>query len=79
MFKEQDSADVAIIGGTGVYDPYLFQDMREVKVSTPYGMPSHFVSLGHYRNTRVAFIPRHGKDHSIPALNSSLDTSMQSH
>lgn len=66
MFKEQHSADVGIIGGTGVYDPNIFQDMKEVKIATPYGMPSHFLSLGQYKETRVAFIPRHGRDHSIP-------------
>lgn len=66
MFKEQSSAKVGIIGGTGVYDPNIFQDMKEVKISTPYGAPSHFVSLGRYKDTKVAFIPRHGRDHSIP-------------
>jgi 5'-methylthioadenosine phosphorylase len=60
------SADVAIIGGTGVYDPGLFSDKREVKVHTPYGEPSDLVTLGEYSGVRVAFIPRHGRGHRIP-------------
>lgn len=60
------SADVGIIGGTGVYDPGLFGDKREVKVHTPYGEPSDLVTMGEYSGVRVAFIPRHGRGHRIP-------------
>ncbi len=60
------SADIGIIGGTGVYDPGLFSDKREVKVHTPYGEPSDLVTVGEYSGVRVAFIPRHGRGHRIP-------------
>ncbi len=60
------SADIGIIGGTGVYDPGLFADKREVKVHTPYGEPSDLVTVGEYSGVRVAFIPRHGRGHRIP-------------
>ncbi|HEY8140494.1 MAG TPA: S-methyl-5'-thioadenosine phosphorylase [Nitrososphaera sp.] len=60
------SADVGIIGGTGVYDPGLFADKREIKVHTPYGEPSDLVTVGEYSGVRVAFIPRHGRGHRIP-------------
>lgn len=54
----------AIIGGTGVYDPCLLEDVREIVETTPYG--SVKVSLGKYAGMEVAFIPRHGLEHSIP-------------
>ncbi|HKU49513.1 MAG TPA: S-methyl-5'-thioadenosine phosphorylase [Nitrososphaera sp.] len=60
------SADIGIIGGTGVYDPGLFSDRRELKVHTPYGEPSDLVTIGEYAGVRVAFIPRHGRGHRIP-------------
>jgi len=60
------SADVGIIGGTGVYDPGLFSEKREVKVHTPYGEPSDLVTIGEYAGVRLAFIPRHGRGHRIP-------------
>ncbi len=59
-------ADIAIIGGTGVYDPQLIEDAQEVKVHTPYGATSDLVTLGTYKGKRVAFIPRHGRGHTIP-------------
>src|SRR5579862_9415183 len=62
----KENAKLAIIGGTGVYDPSLFHDAKEIKVSTPYGPPSPFLSLGRHNGKWVAFIPRHGRDHSIP-------------
>lgn len=61
-----NSADVGIIGGTGVYDPGLFSAKREIKVHTPYGEPSDLVTIGEYSGFNVAFIPRHGRGHRIP-------------
>ncbi|MEP0823882.1 MAG: S-methyl-5'-thioadenosine phosphorylase [Nitrososphaera sp.] len=61
-----NSADIGIIGGTGVYDPGLFSEKREIKVHTPYGEPSDLVTIGEYSGVKVAFIPRHGKGHRIP-------------
>jgi 5'-methylthioadenosine phosphorylase len=66
MSKQADVAEIGIIGGTGVYDPTIFEKIKEVKVATPYGSPSPFVSVGEYKDRRLAFIPRHGRDHSIP-------------
>jgi 5'-methylthioadenosine phosphorylase len=60
------SAEVAVIGGTGVYDPEILEDVTEVKVYTPYGAPSDLITLGTYKRRRVAFIPRHGRGHQIP-------------
>jgi len=57
---------IGIIGGTGVYDPELFSDVREIKVYTPYGSPSDMVQVGDYDGVGVAFLPRHGKEHTIP-------------
>ena len=61
-----NSADIGIIGGTGVYDPGLFSNRQEIKVHTPYGEPSDLVTIGEYANNKVAFIPRHGRGHRIP-------------
>ncbi|MDD3878515.1 MAG: S-methyl-5'-thioadenosine phosphorylase [Syntrophomonas sp.] len=54
----------AIIGGTGVYDPCLLEDVKEIIEKTPYGNVA--VSIGKYAGIEVAFIPRHGLEHSIP-------------
>ena len=64
MMKKR--AEIGIIGGSGVYDPGLFEEVEEVKVYTPFGAPSSLISLGTYRGVKVAFIPRHGRGHTIP-------------
>jgi 5'-methylthioadenosine phosphorylase len=59
-----DSAEIGVFGGSGFYS--LLEDVREVKVDTPYGPPSDSVSLAEVGGRRVAFMPRHGRRHTIP-------------
>ncbi|MCJ2530907.1 MAG: S-methyl-5'-thioadenosine phosphorylase [Candidatus Thermoplasmatota archaeon] len=59
-------APIGIIGGTGVYDASQVSDLRSVKVTTPYGPPSAAIDLGDFQGTPIAFLPRHGKGHTIP-------------
>jgi len=56
--------NTAIIGGTGVYDPYLLDDIQEQIMNTPYGDAR--VITGKYQETEVAFLARHGEKHSLP-------------
>lgn len=37
-----------------------------IEVETPYGRPSGPISVGELRGGRVAFLPRHGREHEIP-------------
>ncbi len=53
-----------IIGGTGVYDPSLLDDIQELNLDTPYG--SARVLAGKYQGIEIAFIARHGQKHSLP-------------
>ena|SRR5690554_1849250 len=55
---------LAIIGGSGVYNPSMLEQVKEVRVETPYGMITPLV--GEYKGRKVAFLPRHGADHSVP-------------
>jgi 5'-methylthioadenosine phosphorylase len=59
-----DLADIGIFGGSGFYS--LLDDVREAKVDTPYGAPSDSVFLAMVAGRRVAFMPRHGRRHTIP-------------
>ncbi len=58
------AAQWAIIGGTGVYDPQLLAGPRAESVNTPYGGVEVFV--GRHAGVEVAFLPRHGRGHSVP-------------
>ncbi len=55
---------IAIIGGSGVYDPKLLENVREEFASTPYGKVR--VKVGEYDGEEVVFLPRHGEGHSVP-------------
>ena len=59
-----DRAEIGVFGGSGFYS--LLEDVREVKVDTPYGAPSDSVFLADVAGRRVAFLPRHGRRHTIP-------------
>ena len=57
-------ADIGVIGGSGFYE--FLTDASEVRVQTPFGEPSEAVLVGEVAGRRVAFLPRHGKDHRFP-------------
>jgi 5'-methylthioadenosine phosphorylase len=56
-------AEIGIFGGSGFYE--LLDEATEYKVWTPYGEPSASVAVGTIGGKTVAFMPRHGKQHSI--------------
>ena len=57
-------ADVGIFGGSGFYS--FLEDVEEVELETPYGEPSAPYVVGEVDGTRVAFLPRHGRNHELP-------------
>jgi 5'-methylthioadenosine phosphorylase len=57
-------ADIGVIGGSGFYE--FLTDSDEVKVQTPFGEPSEAIAVGEVAGRRVAFLPRHGRDHRFP-------------
>jgi 5'-methylthioadenosine phosphorylase len=57
-------AEIGVFGGSGFYS--LLEDVREVKVDTPYGAPSDSVFLATVSGRKVAFLPRHGRNHTLP-------------
>lgn len=66
MIKQEEKAEIGIIGGSGLYDPAILEDVKEIKVYTPYGEPSDFIMLGTLKGKRIAFLPRHGRKHRAP-------------
>ncbi len=64
-----EQAEIGIIGGTGVYNPELLQDAKEIKVFTPFGKPSGLITIGTFEGRKIAFLPRHGRGHTLPPHN----------
>jgi 5'-methylthioadenosine phosphorylase len=57
-------ADIGVFGGSGFYS--FLEDIEEIRVDTPYGAPSDKISIAAVEGKRVAFLPRHGRDHRLP-------------
>lgn len=58
-------AEIAVIGGSGVYSMAALKGARTTSVSTPYGVSPEII-VGSMSGHRVAFLPRHGKGHTVP-------------
>jgi len=58
-------AEIGVIGGTGLYQMEQLADVEEVRLSTPFGDPSDAFIVGTLAGRRVAFLPRHGRGHTM--------------
>jgi 5'-methylthioadenosine phosphorylase len=58
-------AKIGIIGGSGLYKMDALKDIEEVHVDTPFGSPSDALILGTLNGTQVAFLARHGRNHTL--------------
>jgi 5'-methylthioadenosine phosphorylase len=56
--------DFAVIGGTGVYNPKMLSNLKEVSLETSYGTVG--IKIGKLDGKDVAFLARHGAKHSVP-------------
>jgi len=54
-------AEIGVFGGSGFYT--FGDDVEEIVLETPFGPPSAPVTIADVGGRRVAFIPRHGRDH----------------
>lgn len=60
-----DTAKIAVIGGSGLYNMAEISDKTTVEVDTPFGKPSAPIVVGTLRGKRVAFLARHGVGHAL--------------
>jgi 5'-methylthioadenosine phosphorylase len=60
----RDRAEIGVFGGSGFYS--FLDNVDFLRVETPFGLPSDDIALGKVGERNVAFIPRHGRKHSLP-------------
>lgn len=58
------AAEIGVFGGSGFYS--LMDSVDEIYVGTPYGDPSDNFFVGDIGGRTVAFLPRHGRSHTLP-------------
>ena len=59
------TAEIGVIGGSGLYSMPGLTEIEEVAVETPFGAPSEKLVMGTLEGRKVAFLARHGKGHRI--------------
>ena len=57
---------IGIIGGSGLDNPEILEDSKNLEVDTPYGKPSSNLKIGKIRGVDVILLARHGREHTVP-------------
>jgi 5'-methylthioadenosine phosphorylase len=57
---------IGILGGSGLYTLDGLTDLAERRVVTPFGEASDTIVSGRIGDTRLYFLPRHGRGHRLP-------------
>jgi 5'-methylthioadenosine phosphorylase len=68
MSDERSDAEemiVGVIGGSGLYEIEGLEDVREERLTTPFGDPSDAYVTGILDGVKMVFLPRHGRGHLI--------------
>ena len=60
-----EQVNLAIIGGSGLYEMPGLEDVHEINEPTPFGETSAPIVTGILEGTRIAFLARHGIGHHI--------------
>jgi 5'-methylthioadenosine phosphorylase len=60
-----ESIELAIIGGSGLYNMADLTNVESTSVTTPFGKPSDGIMTGILHDRRIAFLPRHGRGHVL--------------
>ncbi|MEW5897149.1 MAG: S-methyl-5'-thioadenosine phosphorylase [Nanoarchaeota archaeon] len=57
---------IGIIGGSGLDNPDILKEARDIEIDTPYGGPSSPLKIGRIEGVEAVLLARHGKEHTIP-------------
>ena len=56
--------EIGVFGGSGFYS--FLENVEEIEIDTPYGKPSDKFAIATFEGKKIAFLPRHGKNHQYP-------------
>lgn len=70
-------AKIGIIGGSGLDNPDILKEAKDIEVDTPYGKPSSPLKLGKIGDVDIALIARHGREHTIPPTQVNIRANIQ--
>ncbi len=62
---EKEKPYLGIIGGSGIYDLDDIVNPKWLTITSAYGKPSDNILTGIVNGIKIAFLPRHGKNHNL--------------
>ena len=68
---------IGIIGGSGLDDPKILDDAKDLEVSTKFGKPSSKLKVGRIKGVDVVLLARHGREHTIPPTQVNFRANIQ--
>jgi 5'-methylthioadenosine phosphorylase len=57
---------LGVLGGSGLYEMEGLRNVKERAIDTPFGPPSDAIVEGELGETKLLFLPRHGRGHRVP-------------
>jgi len=57
---------IGIIGGSGLDNPDILENAKDLEITTPFGPPSSLLKTGTIKGVDVVLLSRHGREHTLP-------------
>ena len=68
---------IGIIGGSGLDNPDILEDAKDLEVNTPFGKPSSPLKIGKIKGVDVVLLARHGREHTVPPTQVNFRANIQ--
>jgi len=68
---------IGIIGGSGLDNPDILKNAKDLEVETAFGKPSSPLEIGEIQGKKVCMISRHGREHRIPPTQVNFRANIQ--
>ena len=70
-------AKIGIIGGSGLDNPNILENAKDIDANTVYGKPSSHLKIGKIKGVDVVLLARHGREHTIPPTQVNFRANIQ--
>jgi|TARA_B100002003_G_C14120551_1_gene538929 5'-methylthioadenosine phosphorylase len=68
---------IGIIGGSGLDNPDILEDAKDLEVETKYGKPTSPLKIGKIKGVDIVLLARHGREHTIPPTQVNFRANIQ--
>jgi len=68
---------IGIIGGSGLDNPDILKEAKDIELTTKYGKPSSPLKQGKIAGVDVILLARHGREHTIPPTQVNFRANIQ--